>query len=89
MGVITQLKRPKNTLIQFNMKQLILIFFSIFLLTSCSKQSDKICYRCEFSTSGGVVPPPRNVCINEWEDITTMTFTDERGNDLSANCQLR
>lgn len=67
------------------MKQLVTIII-ILLLTSCSKQNDKVCYRCEFGTFGGVTPAPRNVCINDGEDIAKMTFTDERGNDLSANC---
>lgn len=60
------------------------------LAISCSKNKDKKCYHCEFGLSpGGTVNPPKDTCINEWDDIEDIHWMDSRGNDLTSICTQR
>lgn len=71
------------------MKKLIFVMLSfLVVLLSCSKgKVETVCYYCTFSLqANGTPPPPRTVCIEEWEDINNIQFTDDKGNRLASYC---
>lgn len=65
-------------------KILIVLLFAV----ACSKKgkTDQYCYYCTFENGAGGQAPPRTICIQAAENIDTMQFRDDKGNDLIQHC---